>query len=155
MPFSIDKMISTDRIVELKSSKKDEVLTELIGLTCTSSLVTDKKELRDKIFEREKVVSTGVGVGLATPHAKIASVKDFVISIGFSRDGLDFESLDGNPTHIVVLIACNNSQSADFLKVLAHIVKYLKLATVQRRILDATSKDEIRDIFMQPAAAGA
>ncbi|MEO8376209.1 MAG: PTS sugar transporter subunit IIA [Candidatus Sumerlaeota bacterium] len=152
MPFSIDKMIDTDRIVDLKSIRKEEVLGELIALTSSSPFITDKKELREKIFEREKAVSTGVGVGLATPHAKIASVRDFVISIGLSRDGLDFDSLDGNPTFIVVMIACNNTQSADFLKVLAHIVKYLKLAPVQRRILEAKSKDEIRDIFVQPVA---
>ncbi|MCC6548070.1 PTS sugar transporter subunit IIA [Candidatus Sumerlaeota bacterium] len=155
MPFSIDKMISADRIVDLKSSRKEDVLNELINLTSTSPFITEKKELREKIFERERTVSTGVGVGLATPHAKIASVKDFVISIGICRGGMDFDSLDGNPTFIIVMIACNNTQSADFLKVLAHIVKYLKLAPVQRRIIDASSKDEVRDIFLQPMAADA
>jgi mannitol/fructose-specific phosphotransferase system IIA component (Ntr-type) len=154
MAFNIEKMISSDRIVELKATKKADVLDELIELIGRSGCVTDKKEFREKILEREKAVSTGVGVGLATPHAKIASVKDFVIAIGLSRDGLDFESLDGNPTHIVVMIGCNNSQSADFLKVLAHIVKYLKLAPVQKRILDAKSKDDIRDIFLQPLGVG-
>lgn len=150
MAINPEQFISADRIVDLKSTKKAEVLDELIDLLATSELVTNKQELRDKILEREKATSTGVGVGMAIPHVKIASIKDFVAAIGRSKDGLDFESLDGQPTHLIVMIGCNNTQSAEFLKVLARIVTRLKQAPLQTKILEANSKQEIRDLFVKP-----
>lgn len=150
MSFKLQSLISADRIVDLNSVKKEAVLDELINLLATSELVGDKKELRDKIFERERTLSTGVGVGMAIPHVKIPSIKDFVAAIGRSKQGFNFESLDGAPTHIVVMIGCNNTQSADFLKILARLVTRLKDQNMQRRILEAKGPEEIRDLFVQP-----
>jgi len=149
MPVNPATIISTDRIIDLKSTRKNEVLEELIDVLATSPLVTDKSELRDKIFERERTLSTGVGVGMAIPHVKIPTIKDFVAAIGRTRQGINFESLDGQPTHIVVMIGCNNAQAGDFLKVLAQFVKSLKDPNLQRSILDAPSPEAIRDLFLK------
>ena len=143
-------IITEDRIVDLKSQKKNEALDELIDLLATSPLVGDKKELREKICEREGTLSTGVGAGMAIPHVKIPSIKDFVAAIGRSEEGIDFDSLDGKPTHIIVMIGCNNTQSGDFLKVLARLVTRLKDPEVQNKIMSAKSPAEIRDFFVQP-----
>ncbi len=148
MTLDPKSLISIDRICDLKSEKKEDVLDELIGLLSTSKNITDKDELRQKIIEREKAVSTGVGAGMAIPHVKIASIKDFTAAIGRSREGVDFESLDGKPTHIVIMIGCNNTQSADFLKILAKLVTKLKNEETQQKILEANSPEEIRDLFV-------
>lgn len=149
MPVNPEHLVSVDRIIDLKSSDKDGVLNELIDLLATSKYVTDKEELRAKIIEREKAVSTGVGAGMAIPHVKIPSIKDFVAAIGRSKAGVDFASLDQQPTHIVVMIGCNNSQSADFLQILARLVTRLKNPDLQKRILEAKDAQEIRDLFVQ------
>lgn len=148
MPIDPKSLISLDRITDLKSTRKEDVLNELVDLLASSPMVTDKEELRRKIFEREEAVSTGVGAGMAIPHVKIPSIKNFVSAIGRSKEGIDFESLDSQPTHIVVMIGCNSSQSADFLKVLARLVTRLKQPAVQKKILEADSPDEIRDLFI-------
>jgi len=152
MPMAIkpDSLISLERITDLKGTKKEEVLDELIELLATSKLVTDREELRAKVFERERTVSTGVGYGIAVPHVKIPSIKGFVAAVGRSKAGVDFDSLDGAPTHIVVMIGCNNTQSGDFLKVLAQIVMRLRKPDLLQKISDAKSMEEIRDIFIQP-----
>ncbi len=148
MTFNPEQAISTDRIVDLKSTRKSDVLDELIGLLATSDKVNDPVELKRKIYEREKTVSTGVGAGMAIPHVKIPSITDFVAAIGRSREGLQFDSLDGQSTHIVVMIGCNNTQSADFLKVLARLVTRLKDETIKRRIMDAETPEDIRSVFI-------
>jgi mannitol/fructose-specific phosphotransferase system IIA component (Ntr-type) len=143
-------MISTSRIIDIKSNKKNDVLEELIQLLAASPLVADPQQLREKIFERERTLSTGVGEGMAIPHVKIPSIRDFVAAIGRSRAGIDFESLDKKPTHIVVMIGCNNTQSGDFLKVLARLVTRLKDPGIQKRILEAETAEEIREVFIKP-----
>jgi mannitol/fructose-specific phosphotransferase system IIA component (Ntr-type) len=148
MPVSPAQMISVDRIVDLKSANKTEVLEEMIAVLATSPLVTNRVELRDKIFERERTLSTGVGVGMAIPHVKIPSIKDFVAAVGRCKNGINFESLDGAPTRIIVMIGCNNSQAGDFLKVLAHFVKSLKDPALQKSILEAETAEKIREHFL-------
>lgn len=150
MPFKSEQAISTDRIVDLEATKKEDVLNELIRLLATSPNVTDPEELRKKIYDRERTVSTGVGAGMAIPHVKIPSIRDFVAAIGRSRRGVPFDSLDGNPTHIVVMIGCNNTQSADFLKILARLVTRLKDESIKRRIMEAQTSEDIRQAFIEP-----
>ncbi len=149
MAINPESMVSVDRITDIKSTTKDDVLDEMISLLSTSKLVTNNEEFREKILEREKAVSTGVGAGMAIPHVKIASIKDFTAAIGRSKQGVDFKSLDGAPTHIIVMVGCNNTQSADFLKILARLVTRLKQQSVQQEILNAESPEVIRDLFVK------
>ena len=150
MAFNPEELLSVDRIVDLESTDKDAVLDQLIDVLATSPLVTSKVDLKDKIYERERSVSTGVGSGMAIPHVKISTIRNFVMAVGRSQKGFDFKSLDGAPTHIVVMIGCNTTQAQDFLKLLARVVSRLKHPAVQKRILDAKTPEEIRNIFIQP-----
>ncbi len=142
-----ETLLDPSRIIDVKATDKTGALNEMIDVLATSKLVTDKRELAEKIFEREKAASTGVGSGIAIPHVKIASIKDFVAAVGRSRAGLDFESLDGAPTHIIVMIGCNNTQLADFLKVLARLVTKLRQPDLQKKILEAGTPAEVHELF--------
>lgn len=144
------QMFSPERTIDLQGETKEEVLGELVEALATSPLVEDRDELLRKVIERERTLSTGVGVGLAVPHVKIPSVKDFVIGIGRSINGVDFDSIDKLPVHIVVMIACNESQSGDYLKVLGKLVRVLKETEFQSRILKATTPHRIVDLFCGP-----
>ncbi|GIX44749.1 MAG: PTS fructose transporter subunit IIA [Candidatus Sumerlaea sp.] len=131
------KMIDESRIVDLKATTKEEALRELVDVLATSPNVTDKDELLKAIFEREKVISTGVGIEVALPHVKIPSVKDFVIAIGRSHKGIDFDSLDDKPVYIIVMIGANDKQAGDFLKVLAQLVLKLKNKNFRKAVMFA------------------
>ncbi len=148
MPPQLDQLIDPSRIIDLQSATKDQALKELVDVMATSPLVTDPKALLDKILEREKLISTGVGIGVALPHVKIPSVRDFVLAIGRSQRGLDFQSLDDKPVHIVVMIGSNDSQSGEFLKLMAKIVLRLKDKEFRRRVLLAKNPAEIRELFV-------
>jgi len=148
MPPQLDQLIDPSRITDLQAATKEEALKELVDVMETSPHVTDSKALLEKILEREKLISTGVGIGVALPHVKIPSVRDFVVAIGRSQRGLDFQSLDDKPVHIVVMIGANDSQSGEFLKLMAKIVLRLKDKEFRRRVLLAKTPEEIRDLFV-------
>jgi fructose-specific phosphotransferase system IIA component len=145
--IDFSKMIAESRIVDLKATTKEEALRELVDVLATSPLVTDKEELLKAIFEREKVISTGVGIEVALPHVKIPSVQDFVIAIGRSHKGIDFDSLDEKPVYIIVMIGANDKQAGEFLKVLAQLVLKLKNKNFRRAVMFAKSPKRIKELF--------
>lgn len=141
-------MIDESRIVDLKATTKEEALRELVDVLATSPNVTDPDDLLRAILEREKVLSTGVGIEVAMPHVKIPSVKNFVIAIGRSHKGIDFESLDEKPVYIIVMIGANDKQAGDFLKVLAKLVLRLKNKTFRKQVMFAKSPKRIKELFV-------
>ncbi len=149
MPATTATMLAPERVIDLKGETKTAVLNELIDIMGTSPLVGDTEDLRRKLLERESTHSTGIGMGVALPHVKIASVKDFVISVGRSTGGVDFDSMDGKPVYIVVMITCHETQAGEFLKVMARFVKCLKDKEFRRMILMAKSPQEIVDAFVE------
>ncbi|MCX7020070.1 MAG: PTS sugar transporter subunit IIA [bacterium] len=151
--IDFSRMIDDSRIVDLKAATKDEALRELVDVMATSPLVTDRDDLLHMIFEREKLISTGVGIEVALPHVKIASIKDFVIAIGRSHRGMDFDSLDDQPVYIVVMIASNEKQQGEFLKVLAQLVLKLKNKSFRKKVMFAKSPKRIRELFVNESAA--
>jgi PTS system nitrogen regulatory IIA component len=148
MTIDLNAAIDSSRIIDLKAEDKEGALRELVDVIATSPLVTDKADFLQAIIEREKIISTGVGIGVALPHVKIPSVKDFVIAIGRSHKGIDFQALDEKPVHIVVMIGASDRQAGEFLKVLAKFVLKLKEKEFRRAVLLAKSSEEIKQIFL-------
>jgi len=136
-------MISPERVVWLSSSTKEEVLRELVDVLSTAPQVRAREALLKAILEREGIMSTGVGLGIAVPHAKIDSVFDFVTAIGISRKGVDFDALDDKPVHIVVMIAGPAGQQDRYIRILARVVLTLKDPKVREAILKAQTPQEV------------
>lgn len=145
---AIKQLIETADIVDLKARTKDEALRELVEVLSAHPQITDPKDFLKRILERERVISTGIGIGLAMPHVKIPSVTDFVLAIGRSSRGIDFDSLDGHPVHIVAMIGASDQQSGEFLKVLAKLVLKLKDKALRQQILLAPTIDDVRHLLI-------
>ena len=140
--------ISKDLIIcDLKAKDKDEVLTELIDLVSTSKNITDKQVLKDDILQREAKMSTGMEHGIAFPHAKSEGVKHLTIAIGRKKSGIEFDSLDGLPSQIFVLIASPTDEASPHLQVLSAVSGVLSQEENRKKILDAKSADEIAAVF--------
>jgi mannitol/fructose-specific phosphotransferase system IIA component (Ntr-type) len=139
--------LSVDLVADLKSRSQAECLEEMVQLLAKSPHIKDIEAFREAILEREKIMSTGIGFGLAIPHAKTKGVTGFVLALGRSREGVDYDSLDGEPVHIVVMIAGPEGQQERYLRLLAHIMVVLKKEENRRRILAADDPEEIVDIF--------
>lgn len=141
-------MMAPERVIlDLKGNTKKDVLTELAHAQATSGVVDDVDALTHAILEREDIMSTGIGLSIAIPHAKISQVKDFVLAIGRKTDGIDYDSLDGVPVKIIIMIAAPEGEQNKYLRILAKVTHVLRDDGARAKILAASSPDEIIRLF--------
>lgn len=141
--ITLQHIIPPERVVLLQATNKSDALAELAGVIASAPDVTNEAKLLEAIRQREEIMSTGIGLGIAVPHAKIDSVKDFVVGFGKAADGLDFNSLDGEPVNFIVMIAGPENQQERYLQLLARITLKLKDAVVRRSLGEAQTIEEI------------
>ena len=140
--------ISKDFIIcNLKADSKDEAILELVDLVSKSPNITDRKVLLDDIMQREAKMSTGMEHGIAFPHAKSEGVKHLTVAIGRKKSGIEFDSLDGLPSQIFVLIASPTDEASPHLQVLAAMSGVLSQEENRKKILNAKSAEEIASVF--------
>jgi PTS system fructose-specific IIC component len=139
----ISRLITRDRIIDLRATTKNEALKELFRVIEKAPEITDNKKFEASIIERENVLTTGIGYEIAIPHVKIPSVRNFVMALGRNPDGIDFDSLDGRPVKIILMIASSDKQRDEFLKVLARVVLLFKEAPFRRKVLRAKTPEQI------------
>lgn len=128
--------LAADRVVDLASRSKDAALMEIVETLASAPEVSDRERLLAAVLEREKIVSTGIGLGVAVPHAKIPEVSEFVVAYGRSKEGVDFGSIDDRPVHHVVLIVGPPDRQQRYLQFLATVTLKLK----QPELRDALEK---------------
>jgi len=143
MSISLENIIPPERVKVLESTDKESALREISALVTGLPEVEDGERLLEAIFEREEIMSTGIGLGIAIPHAKIPQVKEFVVALGKMRRGIEFNALDGQPVELIVLIAGPDDQQERYLQLLARITLKLKDAAVRRQIAAADAVDAI------------
>jgi mannitol/fructose-specific phosphotransferase system IIA component (Ntr-type) len=136
-------LIAPERIVDLKATTKNEALRELIAVIETAQEVTNGNAFEESVLEREKILSTGIGLEFAVPHVSIPSVSNFVMAIGRCKAGIDFDAMDGRPVKIILLIASSEEQRDAFLKVLAKVVHLFKEEAFRKKVLKAKDAVEV------------
>ena len=145
--MNLSSLITPDRIIDLKSGTKNDALKELFRVIERAPEITDRRKFETSIIERESILTTGIGFEFAVPHVKIPSVSNFVMALGRNPAGIDFDSLDGRPVKIVVMIGSSDRQRDEFLKVLATIVLLFKEEAFRKRVLKAKMPEEILDLL--------
>ncbi|NQT09597.1 MAG: PTS sugar transporter subunit IIA [Desulfobacteraceae bacterium] len=135
-------------IVELKSDDKKGVLEELVTPAARIAGVNHEEVMR-VLLERERLGSTGIGGGIGIPHGKLKGLKSLVLGFGLSRKGVDFESMDGKPTHIFFLLVTPENSTGLHLKLLARISRILKNDLFKEKLLGAAGRDEILSIIKE------
>lgn len=143
-----EQYIKTD----LPGATKEEILNALIELAATSDKVQDKEKIRDAIFEREKIMSTGVGSGFAIPHGKTDAVTDIVGALAVTAQPIDYKSLDEQPVRIVFLLIGRDSMVGPHIKLLSRISRLMNKEEFRSRLLEARSPSEVLDILRQEEA---
>ena len=145
--IEMSQLLSPEQVIDLTGKTKEEVLRELCNVVSTLPQVTDPDKLLAAIRKREAIMSTGIGMGIAIPHAKIESVRDIAIAVGRSPEGIDFQALDGEPVHLVILMAASNTQGDEFLKLLGKIGSFFMSEKHRNRFLNAVSAGDIYTLF--------
>ncbi len=133
-------------LVNLKSKDKKGVIDELVTPVAELAGVEHKTLFR-VLMEREQLGSTGIGGGIGIPHGKLKDLDTLILGFGVSRSGVDFESMDGKPTHIFFLLVTPENSTGLHLKLLARISRLLKKETFKESLLRATDSDEVISII--------
>jgi len=142
--MKLSKFCSEDLITfNLKSNNKDGILKELVDLAAKSSLVKDSAELLRDVKERENLVTTGVGYGVAFPHAKTRATKGIVIAFGRSDKGIDFDAMDHKAAHLFFLIAAPEDAIGAHLNVMARLSYIMKSEENRNKMMAVTSPGEL------------
>ncbi len=113
-------------IIGLKNRSKEGAINELLTLLEERGYIRNKKNIFETIMEREKLGSTGIGQGIAIPHAKTDQIDNLVGALGISKHGVDFDSLDGEFVYIIFLVLAPTESIGNHLKALAKIARLLK-----------------------------
>ena len=146
--MNISGFITTDFIrVGLESEDKDELFEELIDVLVRNRGF-DREALLEAVRDRESKMSTGIGQNIAIPHGKTDAVDGLVGVIGTSRSGIDYESLDDEPVHIVFLLLAPFDSSGPHIKALQRIAVLLKDRGLYKRLVDAASPQELFQILV-------
>jgi len=132
---------------ELGSDGKDDVIGELVDLAAQSKLVRDKDLLLEEVLKREKLVTTGVGHGVAFPHAKTRAMKGIVIAFGRSGGGVSFAAMDHKPVHLFFLIAAPEDTIGAHLNVMARLSFLMKSQDNRDRLLAARNAGEVMEVL--------
>lgn len=134
-------------IIDLQSETKEAVINELSQKLAQSGRLNDEEGFKAAILKRESQSTTGIGEGIAIPHAKTSAVKTPSICFGKSVSGINYESLDGQPAHLFFMIAASESANSDHLETLSRLSSLLMDTHFRSRLLSATTKEEVLEII--------
>jgi mannitol/fructose-specific phosphotransferase system IIA component (Ntr-type) len=148
--MTLANLLSESRIIpELASKERWEAIRELVDCLVESGKVAphDKDSVLESIRQREETMSTGIGFGIAIPHASSEHVTEVVAGFGRSTSGIEFDSLDNELVHFIVLFVVPRDQFQVHLRTLAAIAKFLNDRTVRDELAAATNAEEILKVF--------
>lgn len=144
----ISELLSNEAIVlNLTSKTKSEVITELIDKLYAADCLSDKDEFKNAILKREEEFSTGIGDGIAIPHAMSSSVKKSALAFGYSKEGIDYNSMDGNLTHIFFMIAGEENANNEHLETVSRLSVLLLNDEFRKKIIEVKSKEELINVI--------
>ncbi len=131
----------------LRSVDKKGVIDELVDLLSEQSRVPDAEVLKEAVWAREQTRTTGIGQGLAIPHGKAPGMKELAMAIGKPAEPLDFESIDGEPVKLVVLLASPPDRTSDHIHALARVSRLISMESFRNKIYEATTSEEIYELL--------
>jgi mannitol/fructose-specific phosphotransferase system IIA component (Ntr-type) len=148
--MTLGSLLSVDQIIpEMKATERWAAIVELIDLLVQKNRVrmSDRESILAALRQREETMSTGIGFGIAIPHASSSCVNEVVAAFGRSSTGIEFDSLDNSPVRFIVLFVVPKDQFQVHLRTLAAIAKFLNDKMVREQLAKAESADEILGIF--------
>ena len=146
--MSIVEYLDDRLVVFLHVNSQTEAIGALIESLDQAHKLKDKTVFQKAILDREKLVSTGIGLSLAVPHAKLPGYAEFFIAIGIQGgEGIDWNSLDGTQVHLVFMIGGPDNRQTEYLNILSKLTTALKDEERRKALLKATSAKQVIDLF--------
>jgi PTS system nitrogen regulatory IIA component len=148
--LKITDFLAAARIIpDLKGKDKRSVLKEMADCLASLDRALDARSLFDTLLEREKISSTAIGEGVAIPHGKAPGIRKISGIFARSVQGVNFDSLDGGPTHLFFVLIAPEDSAADHLKALARISRLLKDSSFRDRLMEGKTQAEIFAVIVE------
>jgi len=133
-------------LVDLKASEKSEALTQIAGYLVSLYDLKPAQEIVDKILERESEMSTGIGFGIAIPHARINGIDRLYMVAARIVGGIEFNAIDEQPVFLIFMMISPAGTSADHTRVLSSLSRIMSYEEIRRRLMDADSGEAFLDV---------
>lgn len=144
----ISRYLDSRLIVFLDVNTRDEAIDALVDQLDEAGKLADKEAFRKAIFHREQLVSTGIGMGVAIPHAKLPGFKDFFITVGIQRgQGLEWNALDKALVRIIFMIGGPENKQTEYLQILSMLTSAIRDIDLRKQLLTASSPEDVFQLF--------
>jgi len=144
---SIVKYLDPRLVVFFDAKTRDAAIKILVDQIAEAGKIHDKKAFYNATIDREKIVSTGIGMGVAVPHAKLPAYEDFFIAIGILKEGVDWNALDGAPVRFIFLIGGPDDKQTEYLQILSKLTLAIKDETMRKKMLAAQTPEVVVSLF--------
>ena len=145
-----DRILSASHIlVDLQSKRNFDAIRELAVVLQEDQAIEDPKRFLANLIRREKQGSTGIGKGVAVPHVHEDTISRQVLAVGISRDGIEFDAIDGEPVHIIALLATPKRHHKQHMELLAALSRLLQHQEVRASLLNAPDAAKVLEIFRE------
>ena len=147
--MKLSDIIVSDAITSsLKATTRDDAIGELVGALAAAGAIPESsvREVTEAVLAREAQVTTGIGKGVAVPHAKVKGIKKPVGTIGCAAEGIDFDSLDGRPVHSVILLLSSPENADEHLQAMEAVFRQVQRETFRQEIRHSHTQEEIADL---------
>ncbi len=142
--MKISSYLMENSICYLNVKTRDEAIYQLACLLKKNNIIDNHQIFYKAVLEREKIVSTGIGMGVAIPHAKLPGLKDFFIALGIQKErGLNWEALDHSPVRLIFMIGGPENKQNEYLHILSHITMLMKDEKLRKQLLQMASSEDI------------
>ncbi len=139
----LSDILEINNVSIVETGKHKEIVENLLDLVKDSPKILDFNALKSAIWEREKIISTGIGLGLAIPHARRDIIKDFTASAILIKKGAEWKSIDDKEVHLAILVGSPLNTHREYLQLLAQTVLLWKDDYNRKKILSSTTKEEL------------
>jgi PTS system fructose-specific IIC component len=136
-------------ITDLHADSKEELIAQLVDVLDENNYLVHKDDVQNAVMERENAMSTGMQHGVALPHGKTDAVKKMTMAVGLMKEGFDFQSLDGKPSKVFVLVVSRKKTAEPHIQLLSEIGKKLFSEASVEELLACKNKEEVYNFFIK------
>lgn len=141
---SLEAVLDPALVMFLHVSSRDEAIDAMVSLLQANGHLPDREAFKRAIVERELLISTGIGLGVAVPHAKLPCFESFFIAIGIQQgQGIEWQSLDHQPVRLIFMIGGPDNQQTEYLHILSRLTTAIRDPEIRRQLLTAQDSAEI------------
>lgn len=149
MKKKLSDLIKKENVVFLDTPDMTDTIDILVENAVKNKKITDKENFKNAVLEREELVSTGIGLGVALPHTKSKDIEEFFMVVGINKEGIDWDAIDRNPVGIVFLIGGPEKEDSqkEYLQIVSKLMLLIKNKERRVMLLNSETAQEVADIF--------